>query len=376
MNPGSIANGDNPGERAAVAPLVYIVLLNWNGWKDTLECLESVFRLDYPAFRVIVCDNDSGDASLEHIQAWADGRQEAPVGTLALGARPRPALRKPVPWVVYDRKQAEAGGLADEQAPLVLIRTGGNLGFAGGNNVGLRYAQARADHGYAWLLNNDTVVETDALSALVDHMRRRPGAGICGSKLVFYHRPDQVQAWGGASYDEVRGYVTPIGMFAPVTASADVAAIEARMAYAVGASMLVSAALLSEVGLMTEDYFLYSEEIDWACRARGRYSLAYADLSVVYHKEGGSIGSSSTGTQSALAIHYLYRNRVRFIRRFYRARLGSGLRQIAWEMLVLSKRRQFRAAWVAARAVLAELWRGPRQPSASSSATTSSGQKP
>ncbi len=151
-------------------------------------------------------------------------------------------------------------------------------------------------------------------------------------------------------------------MFQPVEASCDVAAVEAQMAYAVGASMLVSAALLRDVGLMAEDYFLYSEEIDWACRARGRYTLAYADASVVYHKEGGSIGSSSTGAQSMLAIHYLYRNRLRFIRRFYRPRLASGLRQIAWEMLVLSKRRQFRAAYVASRAVLGELLRGPREP--------------
>jgi GT2 family glycosyltransferase len=109
---------------------------------------------------------------------------------------------------------------------------------------------------------------------------------------------------------------------------------------------------------MTEDYFLYFEEIDWACRARGKFGLAYAHDSLVYHKEGGSIGSSSTSSQSMLAIHYLYRNRVRFIRRFYRARLARNLRQIAFEMLVMAKRRQFRAIGVATRAVMGELWRG------------------
>ncbi len=344
-------------------PLVYVVLLNWNGWKDTIECLESVFRMDYPHFRVIVCDNDSHDGSLGHVKAWAEGRLTAAPFAVPLASAGQP-LAKPLAWVEYDRWQAEAGGNADEQAALVLIQTGANLGFAGGNNVGLRYAQARADHGYAWLLNNDTVVQPDALSQLVRHMQRRPGAGICGSKLVFYHRPEMVQAWGGSSYNEVRGYVTPLGMFQPVTAAFDVDDIERQMAYVVGASMLVSAGFLRDIGLMAEDYFLYSEEIDWACRAKGRYTLAYAGDSVVYHKEGGSIGSSSTGAQSSLAIHYLYRNRVRFIRRFYRPRLASGLRQIAFEMLVMTKRRQFRAVLVATRAVLSELIHGPRQPAA------------
>lgn len=343
-------------------PLVYIVLLNWNGWKDTIECLESVYRMGYPNFRVIVCDNDSRDGSLQHIKDWAEGRQAAAPFAVSLAPAERES-GKPVAWVEYDRAQAEAGGDPDEHAPLVLIQTGANLGFAGGNNVGLRYAQARNDHGYAWLLNNDTVVQPDALSQMVRHMQQRPTAGICGSRLVFYHRPDQVQAWGGSSYNEVRGYVTPLGMFEPVSAPFDVDEIERQMAYVVGASMLVSAPFLHDIGLMTEDYFLYSEEIDWACRAKGRYTLAYAGNSLVYHKEGGSIGSSSTTTQSSLAIHYLYRNRVRFIRRFYRPRLASGLRQIAFEMLVLTKRRQFRAVIVATRAVVSELIHGPRQPS-------------
>jgi len=356
-------SGMSAREVAAATPLVYIVLLNWNGWKDTIECLESVYRLDYPRFRVIVCDNDSHDGSLDRIKAWAAGELAAQPFGVPLGDAPM-RQSKPLAWVEYDRRQAEAGGIADEQAPLVLIRTGGNLGFAGGNNVGLRYAQARGDHGYAWLLNNDTVAQSDALSQMVARMRARPGTGICGSKLIFYHRPDTVQAWGGASYDESRGYVTPLGMFQKVSAAADVAAIEAQMAYAVGASMLVSRELMSEVGLMTEDYFLYLEEIDWACRAKGRYTLAYADASIVYHKEGGSIGSSSTGAQSSLAIHYLYRNRVRFIRRYYRPRFGAGLRQIAFEMLVLTKRRQFRAVRIAVMAVLGELLHGPRHPAA------------
>jgi len=64
-------------------PSVYVVILNWNGWQDTIECLESVFRLDYPSFRVIVCDNGPRDGSPEHIRAWAEGSLREPVQLLA-----------------------------------------------------------------------------------------------------------------------------------------------------------------------------------------------------------------------------------------------------------------------------------------------------
>lgn len=176
MNPGSIANGDNPGEWAAMAPLDYILLRNWHGLKGTLDCFDSASRLDYPALPVVVSDIDGDITSFERIQASVDGLQEAPAG----------ALRKPVPRGVYDRAQAGGGGLIDEQAPLVLARTRANLGFTTDNCVDLRFTQADADHGYAWLSNNDTLVDINALSELMVRMRRSSGVGICNSKRVFY----------------------------------------------------------------------------------------------------------------------------------------------------------------------------------------------
>src|SRR6478672_8521401 len=130
-----------------VLPRVHVLLVNYNGWRDTLECLESVFRLDYPDFRVIVCDNGSTDGSVERIQAWAEGTQLA---TLARDPLPptvhTTSVQKPIPYVLGDRAHAEAGMLADApavDAQLVLVRLAENLGFTGGNNVGLKYLQAR-----------------------------------------------------------------------------------------------------------------------------------------------------------------------------------------------------------------------------------------
>ena len=154
-----------------------VILLNWNGWKDTLECLESVFRLDGKDFRVIVCDNASTDGSLEKIKQWARGELAAECANPQLSGLTSPPVAKPIQYLEMTREQAEArtGGW---EAPLTLIQTGGNLGFAGGNNVGLRLALGDPDCQYFWLLNNDTVVKPTALSAMVRLMQQMPEIGL------------------------------------------------------------------------------------------------------------------------------------------------------------------------------------------------------
>jgi GT2 family glycosyltransferase len=305
---------------------VDIILVNWRGWRDTIECLESVFRLDYPEFRVIVVDNGSADGSLEQIKRWAaaPGAAEPVVGSpLAAPAAP---LAKPVAYLEYDRAGAERGPV-EHTAPLVLIQSGANLGFAGGNNVGLRYAMRADGFAYAWLLNNDTVVEVDALAALVRRSRQVPSAGIVGSTLLYYARPSEVQAYGGAEFQPWRAHAKPIGIDAPRRRldAAAVARGEASMGYVIGASMLVTAAFLRQVGLMQEDYFLYYEELDWARRGSPAFGLAYAEDSVVYHKVGGS-----ATPQSLLSLHFLYRSRLRFMRRHYRGQLLNTYVALIW----------------------------------------------
>jgi GT2 family glycosyltransferase len=301
----------------AVPEKVYIVIVNWNGWRDTIECLESVFRIEYPDYQVIVCDNASADGSLDHIKEWAAGHLCAPASAnRMLRDLVTPSVRKPIPFVEYDRRTAEAGGHAeDTDTPLILVDAGANLGFAGGCNVGLRYALARGDCAYAWLLNNDTVITPDALTALVSRMQERPDAGQCGSRLLFYDDPTLVQAFGGARYNRWLALATHIGAWTPAHQPADTQDIESRMDYVIGASLLVSRSFLLDVGLLEESYFLYNEEIDWATRANGRYRIAYAHDSIVYHKEGRAIGSSSSAAQkSRLADFYGIRNRLQFTR--------------------------------------------------------------
>lgn len=284
---------------------VYVVLVNYNGWRDTIECLESLFSSDLPGFRVVVCDNGSQDGSLDRIEAWARD-------TTCLSAMGTTRLAR------YRRSEAESGGMSEELAPLVLIDCGGNLGFAGGNNVALRYALSRGDLDYAWLLNNDTVVAPDAMRRMVSRLDESGGSGLCGSTLLHYEAPDRVQALGGGWYCKWLGLAWHLGRLGRWPVQVERGRVERRMSYPVGASLMASRDFIEEVGLMCEDYFLFFEELDWVLRAKGRFALCWAPESVVYHKVGASIGTSSNPARKSAACDYWNaRNRIFFSRRFF-----------------------------------------------------------
>lgn len=318
---------------------VCVVLVNWRGWRDTLECLESLFRSTGVEFQVLVCDNDSGDGSLEHVRAWAEGRLDVAVDpSHPLRSLSFPPIPKPVRYACMTREEAERGGGEDGVAPLVLVQTGANLGFAGGCNVGIRFALSRGTHRHVWLLNNDTVVDPHALRALVDAAGADPRAGMIGSTLLWYDEPEKVQALGLAAYNEwlalPRHVRTPQGVEALREPAAH--------GYVVGASMLVPRAFLEDVGLLNEDHFLFFEELDWAVRARGRWGLAHAGESRVFHKEGASNGGNSAGSgKSLLADYHFMKNRIVVTRRHFPHRLPS----VYLALGVAAARRVLRGEW-------------------------------
>lgn len=309
------------------SPRVAVVVLNWNGWRDTLACVRSVLAHADPSTRVVVCDNGSTDGSCDRLrEAW--------VGQLACLSADD---------VVQGTK------MLDQR--VWLVQNGANLGFAGGCNTGVRLAMA-CGFDFIWLLNNDTEVEAGAQQALVARMRQDDSIGLCGSRLVYFDDPQTVQARGGAVYNAHWGIGRHLGVHESVTAPEDAARIEAQMDYVVGASMMASRTFVEAVGPMTEDYFLYFEELDWAVRGKDKgFRLGYAATSVVRHKEGATIGSSHRGTGSMLSMQYLSRNRLKFTARFYPQWLNSVRRRMAYEAMVYVKRRQ----WAAARIVLQSL---------------------
>jgi len=279
-----------------------ILLLNWNGWGDTIECLESIFRSVPSDVRVIVCDNASSDGSVEKIEAWAKGQLDVRVPVdHPLRETSWPPVLKPIPFQICERLDAEKEGKCDSHARLVLIRTGGNFGFAGGNNVGLRYVLKNGQEDNVWLLNNDTVIVPGALDALLKRMGEDPAIGMCGSTLLRYHEPLRVQARGGGWYCKWIGLPWHLGQLGRADDPVDELWVERWMNYVVGASLCVSRTFLEQIGLMCEDYFLFFEETDWAVRSKGQFRLAYA----------------APREKSLTCDFFALRNRLKFSQRYY-----------------------------------------------------------
>lgn len=273
---------------------VAIVILNWNSWKDTIECLESLSSLELQNFAVVVIDNASKDASRTKLLEWVSSQN------------PSVTFNKVIEESDIDQYHHKINA-----TEYIYIQSARNGGFAAGNNLGIRLA-LNAGCEFIWLLNNDTVVEPTSLSALEQCMRKDSMIGMCGSVLRYYDDRNVIQAVGGVRYNFFLGRGKQLGQGLAADDITVQQLAEVIPTYISGASLCLSADFLRDVGLMEESYFLYFEEIDWAVRARPKWKVATAVNSVVYHKEGGSIGTSSRTKRSRLSQYYLNRNLIRF----------------------------------------------------------------
>ena len=238
---------------------VAVVVLSWNGREDTLACLASLARLEAPAPVTIVIDNGSTD------------------GTAA-------AVREAFPAVE-------------------LVRTEHNLGFAEGNNVGMRHALALGA-GYVLVHNNDVEVDPAFVRTLVEEAGRRPDAGALCSKILYADPPDLIW-FAGASFDPRSGYnglqrgyrERDDGRFDEVV----------ETDRACGAAMLVPRGVLERVGVFDPELFFYSEDTDWSLRAcEAGYRLYVAPASKVWHK----VSAASGGESSPVTLYYNLRNTI------------------------------------------------------------------
>ena len=292
-------------------PYVTIVLVNWNGWEDTVECIKSIRDSDYSNCQVVVCDNASTDGSLEKMELWAaNNLQQDQWQTVSENF-----IRDLEPTSINEQ-ELQSKGISDRE--LVYVKADSNLGFAGGNNLGIRLALIQNEFDYIWLLNNDTVIENNTLNYLIKRLMMDGKAGMCGGTLLYYHRPNTVQAFGGATYNQWTGLARHIGALCKWPNNPDREIIERQLSYVAGASLLVSKKFIQEIGLMSEDYFLYFEEIDWITRAKGRFNLVFEPKAVVYHKEGASIGSNiESSKRSYKSYFWLLRSRLIYTKKYF-----------------------------------------------------------
>lgn len=285
---------------------VWVVVLNWNNGRDTVECIDSILQADISSVEgIVVCDNGSTDDSITTIHQWSINRSIELCETTFVGGQFAATCDVQQFKLSFD-------------VPVYLLGTGGNLGFAGGNNVGIKFIQQNFNYDLIFLLNNDAVVCGNSITLMAQRFTHKD-IGMCGCTVVYYHNRSVVQAHGGARFNSWLGRASHIGAGASVDSARNADAVEAQLDYILGAALMISRTCIEAIGLMDDEYFLYYEEIDWAVRARKRgFRLAYAPNAVVFHKEGGTIGSSSDRkSRSLLSDFYLIRNRIRFSRKFY-----------------------------------------------------------
>lgn len=324
---------------------VHIILVNWNGAADTIACLEALLRLEGD-FTVTVCDNGSTDGSVARIIEWAsipEVRWPSPPSRMAMTG---PRLRSPTIRTV----DPGASSAPETGAFLTIIDAGKNLGFAGGNNLGIRLALQDPRCEYVWILNNDTVPAPDALSALIARMEDHTVA-VCGSTLIYYDEPDRVQALG-AQHFLLRARGRPIGAGLKIHELPEQAAVEAKLDYVIGASLFTRKSVMARTGGLSEAYFLYFEELDLSRRLAPGERLGWAPRSLVYHKEGASIGTSSRARPGPASVYYMRLALLRFYAVHHPLLLPFALARVIREGIGDLAQGDFRAVSATLRAAL------------------------
>jgi GT2 family glycosyltransferase len=293
-------------------PEVAIIILNWNGWQDTLECLGSLYHIDYDNYRVILVDNASTDESLAKIDAYCRNKLKfASYFTEDL------VRNKPIKVVHYTKGGTEPGtdrsGAVAQQAnhALTVIQNDRNYGFTEGNNIGVAYALNAFDPDYVLLLNNDTVVDRNFLRALVDAAENDEQIGLIQPKMMRY--ADAAIDNAGNVCDRL-AYCEPRGLGEMDTGQYDHDRTD-EFFYATGACVLIRKNVLSAFSGECFDphLFAYYEDVDlsWMARLIG-FKVRYSPDSVCFHK-----GSATFGLGSPFIAYLSDRNRLRVLIKNY-----------------------------------------------------------
>lgn len=290
-------------------PKVAIIILNWNGWKDTIECLESVYQVNYPNYEVIVVDNNSTDDSIQRIKNYAMGSIK--VNSKFVKYNPN---NKPIHILEYTKEESEKQikvslekyfSKLPSYRKLRLIINDKNYGFAEGNNIGIRYAMKILKPDYILLLNNDTVVERNFLVELIKVAESDSKIGIVGPKMYYYDCPNVFWGAGG----KVNLYLEHWQRGTNELDKGQFEKIE-DVDFIAGAGMLVKREVFERIGLIPTDYFLGWEDIDFCMTAKiYGFRVVYVPRAVIWHKVSASY---KRGKLNYKQVVWGIRNRVIF----------------------------------------------------------------
>lgn len=246
---------------------VAIILINWNGLDFTKSCLESLRKVDFPEFKIILVDNASQNE---------EGK----------------ALKKLFPEIE-------------------LIENFRNMGFAGGNNTGIRFALEQG-YSHLMLLNNDTEVAPDFLGEMMRKFSQNPKTGVVQPLILFLNDPKKIWSAGG-KWIKSLGRAITLGDRAP---RANFRVKKTDLDWATGCCMLISREAILAAGLLNEQYFAYFEDVEWSLRFRNLgFGITLAEKAVIYHEAGASSKKTHPeGTLSPKVFYFHVRNQFLLLR--------------------------------------------------------------
>jgi len=243
-------------------PRIAVVILNWNGYEDTSECIISLQKITYKNYKIIVVDNGS-DAE-------------------------------------------EFNKLKNNFPKIKVLRSDVNLGFTGGNNLGIKYSlEEKVD--YILLLNNDTIVESNFLEPLLDAYEKNKNAGIVAPQINYFHEPKKIWSAGG-TISRLRGS----GFAYSDRIENKIKPNNRSVAFVSGCCMLIKSELFNKVGYFDDNYFLYIEDTDLCFRTlHAGYKIIVNHHSKIFHK----VSNSTKENLSLLPLYYATRNRLYFTKK-------------------------------------------------------------
>jgi hypothetical protein len=286
-------------------PHISVIILNWNGWQDTIECLETVLKNNYQNYHILVIDNFSEDDSIARIRQWATGDRNMEIKT-SFSDLVYPLVKKPVRLFEMNLEanislEEQLANQSWKNIPLqsvVLIKNFDNSGFAIGNNLGIKIAEYLFENQFIFLLNNDTVVDRDCIVELLNDLISSPDLGLSTAAIYFYDNPDKVSNLGGKiSFFGNRKYYTSASRSGalPVT-------------FVTGCALMVKGEIFKKYGLLSEKFFFGEEDFEYSLRMKkNKVKMSCSPNSIVYHKVNVSSEKLYKENQKKMVIYYFNR---------------------------------------------------------------------
>lgn len=297
-------------------PKVSIIILNWNGWQDTIECLESLYRITYPNFEVIVIDNASKDGSINKILSWAKGKQ-----TVSSKFFTYSKSNKPIKYLLYTKQDLDTGAYLQRKKALdkfpskkklFILQNDTNRGFAEGNNIAIRQILSEGKSKYILLLNNDTIVNSNFLTELVRGIPSDSNIGIAGPKIYYYDyfgKTNIIQTCGSYVNLYKGFYGRGIG---EKRVDSDKFNHNLNVEFITGACLLIKSDILEKVNLLEEKWFMYYEDLDLCTKVlRSGYKIKNIFSAKIWHK----LSATSHKTKDN-SLYYRHRNLIFFEKRY------------------------------------------------------------